>query len=79
MLPLQWRAGRADGGERVSRFDPDGPDDAENPVSTPAANPQKSSVPIIMLTAKGEEIDRVVGLELGADDYWSSRFPRMNW
>ncbi len=28
-----------------------------------------SSVPIIMLTAKGEEIDRIVGLELGADDY----------
>ena len=28
-----------------------------------------SAVPIIMLTAKGEEIDRVVGLELGADDY----------
>jgi two-component system response regulator RegX3 len=30
---------------------------------------QHSSVPIIMLTAKGEEADRVVGLELGADDY----------
>lgn len=29
----------------------------------------KSKVPIIMLTAKGEEIDRIVGLELGADDY----------
>jgi DNA-binding response OmpR family regulator len=29
----------------------------------------RSSVPIIMVTAKGEEIDRVVGLELGADDY----------
>ncbi|MCA0417416.1 MAG: response regulator [Proteobacteria bacterium] len=29
----------------------------------------ESSVPIIMLTAKGDEIDRVVGLELGADDY----------
>jgi DNA-binding response OmpR family regulator len=29
----------------------------------------RSEVPIIMLTAKGEEIDRVVGLELGADDY----------
>lgn len=28
-----------------------------------------SEVPIIMITARGEEIDRVVGLELGADDY----------
>jgi two-component system alkaline phosphatase synthesis response regulator PhoP len=28
-----------------------------------------SSVPIIMITARGEEIDRVVGLEVGADDY----------
>src|SRR5512133_131874 len=28
-----------------------------------------SDVPIIMITALGEEIDRVVGLELGADDY----------
>jgi two-component system response regulator ResD len=30
---------------------------------------KSSSVPIIMLTAKGEEIDRILGLELGADDY----------
>ncbi|VEI13132.1 response regulator transcription factor [Trueperella bialowiezensis] len=30
---------------------------------------QKSSVPIIMLTAKDSEIDKVVGLEIGADDY----------
>ena len=30
---------------------------------------QKSSLPILMLTAKGDGIDRVVGLELGADDY----------
>jgi len=30
---------------------------------------QNSSTPIIMLTAKGEEIDRILGLELGADDY----------
>ena len=30
---------------------------------------QRSSVPIIMLTAKDAEIDKVVGLELGADDY----------
>ncbi len=28
-----------------------------------------SQVPILMLTAKGEEIDRIIGLELGADDY----------
>lgn len=30
---------------------------------------QKSNVPIIMLTARGETIDRVLGLEFGADDY----------
>jgi DNA-binding response OmpR family regulator len=29
----------------------------------------RSDVPIIVVTAKGEEVDRVVGLELGADDY----------
>jgi len=33
-----------------------------------------STVPIIMITARGEEIDRVVGLELGADDYISKPF-----
>jgi DNA-binding response OmpR family regulator len=33
-----------------------------------------SSVPIIMLTAKGEEIDKVLGLELGADDYITKPF-----
>ncbi|MEX2599021.1 MAG: response regulator transcription factor, partial [Dehalococcoidia bacterium] len=30
---------------------------------------RETNMPILMLTAKGEEIDRVVGLELGADDY----------
>jgi two-component system OmpR family response regulator len=34
----------------------------------------ESSIPIIMLTAKGDEIYRVVGLELGADDYISKPF-----
>ena len=33
-----------------------------------------SSVPIIMLTAKGEEFDKVLGLELGADDYMTKPF-----
>ena len=33
-----------------------------------------SSVPIIMLTARGEELDKVLGLELGADDYITKPF-----
>ncbi len=35
---------------------------------------QKSRIPILMLTAKGDETDRVVGLELGADDYVAKPF-----
>ncbi|MDA1036223.1 MAG: response regulator transcription factor [Chloroflexi bacterium] len=35
---------------------------------------RKSDVPILMLTARGEEVDKVVGLELGADDYVTKPF-----
>jgi DNA-binding response OmpR family regulator len=35
---------------------------------------KESTVPIIMLTARGEETDKVVGLELGADDYMTKPF-----
>src|SRR5260370_18529894 len=35
---------------------------------------KKNSTPILMLTAKGQEIDKVVGLELGADDYVTKPF-----
>lgn len=32
-------------------------------------NPQTAAIPVVMVTAKGEEVDRIVGFELGADDY----------
>jgi DNA-binding response OmpR family regulator len=35
---------------------------------------QRDSIPIIMLTARGQELDKVVGLELGADDYVTKPF-----
>ena len=40
---------------------------------------RKSTVPILMLTARGDEIDRVIGLEMGADDYLAKPFCRANW
>ena len=38
------------------------------------ADPTTAALPIIMLTAKADEVDRVVGLELGADDYLAKPF-----
>lgn len=37
-------------------------------------HPKAKHIPILMLTAKGEEVDRIVGFELGADDYLSKPF-----
>jgi phosphate regulon transcriptional regulator PhoB len=37
-------------------------------------SPDTSNLPIIMLTAKGEEVDKVIGLEIGADDYITKPF-----
>ncbi|MCX8116412.1 MAG: response regulator transcription factor [Desulfobacterota bacterium] len=38
------------------------------------ANPSTRSIPILILTAKAEEVDRIVGFELGADDYVTKPF-----
>ena len=37
-------------------------------------DPKTARMPIIMLTAKGEEVDRILGLEMGADDYMTKPF-----
>jgi two-component system phosphate regulon response regulator PhoB len=38
------------------------------------SDPRTRHVPVVMLTARGEEVDRVVGFELGADDYVTKPF-----
>src|SRR5690606_10494698 len=38
------------------------------------SRPELAAVPVLMLTAKGEEVDRIVGFELGADDYVTKPF-----
>jgi phosphate regulon transcriptional regulator PhoB len=38
------------------------------------SDPRTKNIPIIMLTAKGEEVDKVLGLEMGADDYITKPF-----
>jgi len=66
-----------DGEEALRSFDEKGPDLIVLDLMLPKVSGievtrsirTKSSVPIIMLTAKAAEADRVVGLELGADDY----------
>ncbi len=66
-----------DGAEAIQRFDEVAPDIVLLDLMLPKVSGidvcralrSRSSVPIIMVTAKGTEIDTVVGLEVGADDY----------
>jgi len=67
----------ADGAEALRRFAADTPDVILLDLMLPGVSGldvcreirASSDVPIIMVTAKGEEVDAVVGLEVGADDY----------
>jgi len=73
----------ADGGEGLDRAIGDNPDLVVLDVMMPRMSgldvckqlkATRPSLPIIMLTARGQEIDKVVGLELGADDYVTKPF-----
>ena len=72
----------ADGREALERFRADPPDLVLLDLMLPQVSGieicrimrRESSVPIVMLTAKDSEIDKVVGLELGADDYVTKPF-----
>ena len=65
------------GNEAIAKFDSENPDLILLDIMLPGKDGwqvcreirAKSNVPIIMLTAKGETFDKVLGLELGADDY----------
>lgn len=72
----------ADGAEGIKQFDAKNPDIVLLDLMLPEVSGTevckyirtKSNVPVIMLTAKDTEIDKVVGLELGADDYVTKPF-----
>ncbi|HEX8121606.1 MAG TPA: response regulator transcription factor [Solirubrobacteraceae bacterium] len=72
----------SDGREALARFDDGSYDLVVLDVMMPRLDGlevcrrlrAKSTVPIIMLTARAEEVDKVVGLELGADDYITKPF-----
>jgi len=85
-VQFQWEDAEvvtaADGEEGLERFFQDEPDVVLLDVAMPHMNGfevlehirRVSDVPIIMLTARGEELDQVRGLELGADDYVAKPF-----
>jgi two-component system response regulator RegX3 len=72
----------ADGAEGIKQFDSKDPDIVLLDLMLPEVSGTevckyirtKSNTPVIMLTAKDTEIDKVVGLELGADDYVTKPF-----
>jgi DNA-binding response OmpR family regulator len=72
----------SDGEEALAKFRSEAPDLIVLDLMMPKKNGVDvckeirltSSVPIIMLTAKTEEIDRIIGLEIGADDYITKPF-----
>ncbi|HNV46734.1 MAG TPA: response regulator transcription factor [Spirochaetota bacterium] len=71
-----------DGNEALSAIEKEGPDVVLLDIMLPGSNGldvlravrATSSIPVIMLTAKGDDTDRIVGLELGADDYLPKPF-----
>jgi len=72
----------ADGREALVRFREDGPELVVLDLMLPELSGievcriirQESGIPILMLTAKSSELDKVLGLELGADDYMTKPF-----
>lgn len=79
-----WRATLAkDGGQAINQIDKIHPDLIVLDVMLPGMDgfdickqlrSQGNQVPIIMLTARDEDIDKILGLELGADDYLTKPF-----
>jgi DNA-binding response OmpR family regulator len=71
-----------DGEEALERFDEDAPDLVLLDLMLPKIDGyevfsrirEQGSTPVIMLTARGDETDRIVGLDLGADDYVTKPF-----
>src|SRR3989440_3208890 len=71
-----------DGEEALARFDAENIDLVVLDVMLPRIDGlevckrlrARSAVPIVMLTARGDELDKVLGLELGADDYITKPF-----
>jgi len=73
----------SDGREGLRRALEDAPDLVILDIMLPGMNglevcrelrQKKTNIPVIMLTAKSEEVDKVVGLEIGADDYMTKPF-----